>query len=711
MSNNIAHAKHKRVHYNKITPSPVKRIILIILTIITAFIAAGLIGCAILSNIWLQNLPDYKSLDHYAQTGTTTIYANDGETVLGRINLINRIKVESNAIDQKAKDAIVAVEDERFYEHGAIDIQSIARAVFANLTGKTQGGSTLTQQLVRNTILLDEMADRTLARKVREMYLAMKIEQENSKDDILTTYMNVVNFGDGNYSIEAASQNYFGHSANELSLGEASLLAGIPNSPNQYNPRENYEGAIARQQVVLQRMLANNFITQQDYDDAIANPPLIIEKKSNDQVEQIAPYFVDYIKQLLKNDPTYNIGQEGMNGYNIYTTLDVKDQQAANESVESVLKNKDLDGSLCAIDPKTGYVLAMVGGRDYETNKFNLATQMSRQAGSTFKPFTLIAAMQLGMSPKTRVGGESPAEITKEWSVKNSGNSNYGTIDLYSATASSVNTVYAKVAHEIGAQAIIDTAHALGIKSDLTNHEAITLGTEGVNTLEMASAYATIAAGGIYREPIAITKIATTEGEEVFEAEVSEGVQVISPEIAYLATDVMRGVIEGGTASKARLANGQAAAGKTGTTDYGADLWMCGYTPQLSCAVWTGTRDNSPTPLFGGTTSTPIWKKFMDVALKDEKVVKFEEIDTKNIVWRNDWHFKTNDKEEKKKHEEEMKGYKEATEAAKKATEDATKALEEITNGGSENTENTAKNQNSNSNATTPDKQTTNTTH
>lgn len=657
----------------------VKTIILAILAVLFGLLAAGSIVATSLVSSWLQDLPDYKSLDTYDQTGITTIYAADKKTVLAEITLTNRIHSDSDQIDPNAKNALVAVEDERFYEHGAVDPIGIARAIFVNVTGgSTQGASTLTQQLVRNTILLNEMEDRTLQRKVREMYIAMKLEEEYSKDDILTAYLNVVNFGNGNYGIEAASRDYFGHSADNLSVAEAAFLVGIPNSPTKYDPKTDYDATVSRMNTVLYRMLDNGYITQEEYDEAIANPPVIVTENQTDNIADIAPYFVDYVKQLLRENTNNKYGLENntFGGYSVYTTLDVKDQNAANAAIADTLSDSDLDASLTSVDPDNGYIVAMVGGRDYKADNYNLSTQMARQPGSTFKPFTLIAAMQLGMSPDTRVDSSSPAKITDEWTVKNSGGGSYGWVDLRYATAQSLNTVYARVAHEIGAQAIVDTAHAMGIKSDLDAVESISLGTQGVNTLEMASAYATIAAGGIYREPVAITKIETVDKETIYEVSENPGVQVISPEIAYLATQCMQGVIQWGTGTGARLASGQVAAGKTGTSENGRDLWFVGFTPQLSTAVWTGYRQEQDTPLYGGTTSTPIWKKYMDVALEDSEIESWEEINTGDVVFRNDWSFNSWDREEEAARQAERERNQAAAEAAQKAADDAVNNLQ-----------------------------------
>lgn len=616
-------------------PSKAKSIFLGFLVALFALLAAGMITAALLLNIWLRDLPELGDLTKYTETGISTIYASDKKTVLAEISYENRIEVSKDEISQYAKDALVAIEDERFYEHGAIDPIAMARAVVSTLSGTRQGASTLTQQLARNTVLLDEMDDATLERKAREAYIAFEIENRYSKDEILTLYLNVVNFSNADYGIEAAAQDYFGVSAKDLSLAQAAFLVAIPNSPATYNPRTNFDGVVARQHLVLKKMLELGFIEQEQYDEAM-NEELVVSPDTifTDKVSPDAPYFVDYVKSLLSTDTKYNL-RSSKGGNKIYTTLDIDGQKAAVSAIEEVMEDMDLDASLTAIEPQTGYIVAMVGGRNYAENNFNLSTQMSRQPGSTFKPFTLIAAMQEGIDPSTTYDATSPAEITDSWTVNNAEGDGYGRMSISKATTNSVNTVYARLAHDIGAQPIIDTAHALGIKSNLTNDETITLGTSGVNTLEMASAYATIASEGVYREPIAITKIEDDAGNTVYEIddEDTQGTQVISPAIAAKATEIMETVITSGTGRAARLDNGQVAAGKTGTSEHGRDLWFCAFTPNISCAVWTGYRDETPTKLYGGSTSVPIWKKYVEAVMGDSKPEDFDMADTDELVF------------------------------------------------------------------------------
>ncbi|MDD5893207.1 MAG: transglycosylase domain-containing protein, partial [Coriobacteriaceae bacterium] len=390
---------------------------------IAGVIIFGVVAAGIVVSSWLSDLPDYSDLESYTESGITTIYANDRATVLGKITLENRIDVDKSEISPYVLEGTVATEDERFYSHSGIDPVGIIRALFVNLNagGTSEGASTITQQLVRNTVLLDEMTTRSVQRKVREMYIASKVEEQYSKDEILTMYLNVVNYGDGCYGIEAASRDYFGKSAKDLTLSEAALLVGIPQSPNANNPREHYDAALKRRTTVLNRMLSNGYITQEEYDATINDQPKLSSSSAkDDEIANIAPHFVDYIRQQLEDSGKFSESELSKGGLKVYTTLDVNDQQAANKAVQDGLKYQDsgFDGALVSIDPSNGNIVAMVGGKDYGASQFNLATQMSRQAGSSFKTFTLLAALQAGVDPdNTYINADSPATIGTNWTV------------------------------------------------------------------------------------------------------------------------------------------------------------------------------------------------------------------------------------------------------------------------------------------------------
>ncbi len=596
--------------------------ILLGLVIVTG---AGVVGMIKLCDSWLTDLPDYTDASAYAVATPSKVYSADG-VLLAEFASENRDPTTIDKVSSYVLDGTVDTEDVRFYQHNGIDIQGIGRAIIAQLEGNSEGASTITQQYVRNTLLLDEMTDVTLKRKVREAYLALQVEKIYSKDDILMMYLNTINYGDGAYGIEAAAQHYFSKSASDLTLAEAATLVGLPQSPTYLNPVYNPDAAKARRNVVLARMLSAGDITQEQYDEACAEPLTLNVSTTTDNGIYAAPYFVAYVKTLLAQDFTDSEVFKG--GLTIYTTLNSADQTAAEEACTDGLEGQDsgLEYSLTSIDPSNGYIVAMVGGQDYSTDQFNLATQMSRQAGSSFKTFTLIAALQAGVSPDTYINANSPATIGN-WTVNNMEGEASGDVTLKYATWTSINTVYARLIDAIGAQSVVSVAHDMGITSDLVSYDSLTLGVSGVNTLEMASAYATLAAGGVYRAPVAITSVVDPDGTVLYQNQTTD-VQAITPEIAYATTQVLEGVVTDGTGTTAELSSGQVAAGKTGTSEENRDNWFIGYTPQLSTAVWLGYRTETKIYYdgvygYGGTTCGPVWKQYMTAALADSTIEEF----------------------------------------------------------------------------------------
>ena len=609
----------------------VTTVCLMVLGAVAGVCIACVLAVCIVANSWLQGLPEYDDIESYCETGITTIYASDQETVLAKLYLQNRISVEQDEISDYVVWGTVATEDERYYEHEGIDASGIMRAILVNFTSSdTEGASTITQQLVRNTILLDEMTDITYKRKLREMYLALKVEEAYSKDEILNMYLNVINYGDGNYGIETAAQDYFGKSATELTLSEAAMLVGIPQSPTANNPRNDYDKADERRRLVLRRMLSNGYITQEEYDAAIDDEPELAKAGSVDdsEVADIAPYFVDYVTSELEDSSLLSDTQLARGGLTIYTTLDVDCQEAAIEAIEDGMAgyDDDMDASLVSIDPDTGNIVAMVGGRDYDTDQFNLATQMSRQAGSSFKTFALLTALDEGVDPdNTFINSSSPAVVGDNWEVSNSEGKGSGSMSITAATTSSVNTVYARLVHGLGAQKLVEMANACGVTADLKPYDSLALGAQGVCVLDMASGYATIAAGGVYMQPTGITQVLNADGEAVYTYQYTSGTRVVAEEVANKATEILMTVITSGTGTRASLSSiGQDAAGKTGTSNDGRDLWFCGYTPQYATAVWAGYREEQATGYYGGTVCAPIWQSYMLDVLEKEPVVEFD---------------------------------------------------------------------------------------
>ena len=557
-----------------------------IFVLLCAALAISLIS---LMSTWLEDLPDYTSADAYLAAEPTVVYDSEGNQI-GSFYLENRQAVDLDEISDYVIEGTVDTEDVRFYEHNGVDPQGIVRAIISNLTGGSEGASTITQQLVRNTILSDERYDQTLKRKVREAYIAVQMEKTYTKDQILNMYLNTIYYGHGAYGIQVAAITYFNKDASDLTLAEAALLVGLPQAPSEYDPTVNPDAAIERRNTVLDRMLAAGDITQEEHDEAVNTPlELNLGDPSADN-ESTYPYWNDYIMQLLEEDFSSDTIYQG--GLKVYTTLDPTCQQAAEEAVSEQLdslNNDDLQQALVAIDPSNGYIKAMVGGRDYNTSQYNLATQAKRQTGSSFKAYTLTAAIEEGMSPTVTINCNSPLQVTSTWRVQNYGNSSYGTLTLAQATAVSSNTGYAQVAVEIGADKIVETAQKMGIDEDLPSYPSLTLGTAGVPVIQMAEAYATLASGGVHHDPVAITKIEDRNGNVVYEHEDSSE-QVLTPSVAKAVTEVLETVITSGTATNISYYKtfDQPVAGKTGTTEDYRDLWFVGYTPQICVAVWTG---------------------------------------------------------------------------------------------------------------------------
>ena len=567
---------------------------------------------------WLRGLPDYTSPDAFRVAQPTKIYSADGK-LLARLYLQNREVVPLSAIASDLANGIVAVEDERYYQHGGVDPLGILRALLSTAQGDRQGASTITQQYIRNTILLDERTQMTAARKVREAYLAQEVEKTLSKKQILENYLNTIYFGEGAYGAEAASRTFFSKSAKDLTLPEAALIAGLVQSPSRLDPYVNPARALTRRKEVLGRMLYNGYITRSAYTEAVASPLALKREAAPLDGIYAAPYFVAHVKKQLQHQFTQGVVFNG--GLTVYTTLDTRMQSDAESAATRTYKNpKDPMVALVSIDPRNGYVKAMVGGRDFTKNKFNFATQGYRQPGSSFKTFVLVNAISQGMSPTFKVDSNAPVTIPskpKPWTVDNNEGTGKGMMSLESATWGSVNAVYARVAWELGIKNVAHTAKAMGITTPLPNYPSIALGAVNCTPFEMASAYGTLATGGVHYDPIVVTRVDDSAGKTIFEAK-PHGTQAVKPKIAYAATQVLEGVISQGTGKTADI--GRPAAGKTGTSQLNRDLWFVGYTPQLVTSVWVGyplerTVMIGRKKAFGATVAAPIWAAYMRNAL------------------------------------------------------------------------------------------------
>jgi penicillin-binding protein 1A len=574
------------------------------------------------------------------QQANTYVYDSSGKKILAVLRGSQaRILVDSEDISPWLKHAIVAVEDRRFYEHRGVDLRGILRAVWADIShrGVVQGGSTITQQFVKNAIDQDET---TISRKLREAALAWQLERRRSKDWILTAYLNTVYFGNGAYGVEQASRIYFGHSADMANVtpararAEAALLAGIPADPSRYDPVAHPRTSLARRNLVLRLMLQQGYLEPAEYRRAVEIPlPEPQDVRLPAVQSDAAPYFANYVTdQLVRRFHTRGVYGGGLR---VRTTIDLKLQQFAREAIASELPPEiGPTAALVSLDANTGAVLAMVGGRNYHRSQFNLATQGERQPGSSFKPFVLAAALRSGISPSTTFVSH-PVTIDaggRLWQVANYESAYNGTIDLRQAIAYSDNSVFAQLTNVVGPQNVAATAKALGIGTPLNGYFSIGLGAEPATPLDMARAFAAFANGGwrmdgalFGNEPRVVDCLMDEDGN-CTETNGIVGSRVLEDWQAATIDDLLQGVVTYGTGRDARLP-GYAVAGKTGTTENYGDAWFVGYTPDIVTAVWVGYPDElrpmlteyHGRPVAGGTYPALIWKAYMEKALAYSK--------------------------------------------------------------------------------------------
>ena len=575
-----------------------------------------------------------SGLDPFAQAPRQQVdgyvYAGDGHTILAVLRgSQSRVLVQSAQISPWIKQAIVATEDRRFYEHRGIDLRGMGRALWADVRHKSalQGGSTITQQFVKNELTGTQ---RSITRKLKEAALAWQLEQHWSKDQILTAYLNTIYFGNGAYGVERAARTYFGHDALKLTLPEAALLAGIPEDPSRYDPVAHPRAAVARRAVVLRLMLQQGIIQPGRYRRALSASLPRPQDIHLSGVRGQAPYFGEYVKQQLIDQ--FGAKRVFGGGFRVDTTINLELQKLARAAIDKWLPSPDgPQAALVALNPSNGAVLVMYGGRSFHESQFNLAVQGERQPGSSFKPFVLATALKEGISPLSTFTSK-PISIflgNKYWTPSNYEGEYLGPIDLVKAIAVSDNSVFAQLTKVVGPTNVARTAHELGITSRLDGVFSIGLGTQAVNPLEMARAYASFENGG-YRidgqvfgnRPRAVTKIENVKGNVIY-ANAPKRTAVLSSTDAHLLTQLLQGVVTGGTGTAAALP-GQPVAGKTGTTENYGDAWFVGYTPQLVAAVWVGypkglrpmLTEFHGRPVVGGTFPAEIWKTFMQSALK-----------------------------------------------------------------------------------------------
>lgn len=640
-------------------------------------LAAGvaMAGSAALLRKVLAGLPPYHVLEEYTPSLTTRVY-DVREELIAELSIERRALLSLSDIPKEMRDAVIATEDSRFFRHWGISPRAILRAATRNfIKGKVvEGASTLTQQLAKLVFLTPE---RKLIRKVREGFLAIQLERNFSKEEILQFYLNQIYFGHGAYGVQAAARIYFGKDVKDLTLAECALLAGMIKSPGGYSPFTRPQQAEQRRRVVLQRMVDEGFINPTRMADALREP-LPLQRPALAGIQ--APYFVEWVRRQL--EPKYGVATLWRGGLKIYTTLDMKAQRIVDQELEKSLAEFDVQASsdwvkalaeeqAAGIDPptvstsppaniqglflildvKTGAVRAMTGGRG---DQFNRTVQAQRQPGSTFKPFVWAAALNSGMTGASLVEDQPIAYYYdgRDWRLLEGATDQYainmatqpfagstdfkvwvpnnfdgrfmGVISLRKALALSRNVASIRLIEHIGPPKVVELAHKAGIKSRLDAVLALGLGSSVVSPLELANAFQTFANGGIHVEPFSVIRVEDSHGK-VLESHVPKEEEALSPQTAYLTTALLKGVVEGGTASRAREL-GRPLAGKTGTTNDNRDLWFAGYTPDLVAVAWMGYDDASSLgrkDLTGGSTVVPWWTRIMAEVFKDYPVRDF----------------------------------------------------------------------------------------
>ncbi|HET9983026.1 MAG TPA: PBP1A family penicillin-binding protein [Longimicrobiales bacterium] len=603
------------------------------------------LAVAAMASLWFtcgfRGCPDVKTLRSYIPEEASVVLDRRGAEI-GKLYKVNRRIVPLDSLPEYVPAAFVAVEDQRFWKHGGVDWQRVPGAFLANVKsrGIAQGFSTITMQLARN-LFPDRLParQRTAVRKVAEMRVAMAIEHRYSKRDILQMYLNQIYFGQGAWGIEAAAQEYFGKPAKELTLPEAALLAALPQAPSRINPRNNRAAAQERRNLVLGEMADQGWITAAQAEQA-KHARIKLRRGSNDDAEQNAPYYLEAVRQVLEQqfgDAVYT------GGLRIHTTLDLPTQKVAEAELERQLKAIErgaygsfrgprygnpaseaedgdgpsyLQGALVILDASSGDALAWVGGRDFGDSRYDRVTQARRQPGSAFKPFVYTAAVQAGYPPTYRLS-DAPVQFAldrhRTWVPKNYDGVFKGPVSMDQALTESRNVPTIELAQAVGLDRVIDTAHQLGISSDLPAVPSLPLGVGGVTPLELTDSYAAFATLGNRPEPRLVTRVEDRDGNVVW-AQAPQAAQVLDPAVAFVMNSMLQDVVNRGTGTAVRAAGfADPAGGKTGTTNDGTDAWFIGFTPRLVGGVWIGF--DQPRPITGdasgGHLAAPIWGRIM----------------------------------------------------------------------------------------------------
>lgn len=569
--------------------------------------------------LYSQIQPDISGIIEYKPKLTTQIYDKNGNLIANLFEE-NRIYANYDEIPSRVIEALVAIEDTSFFEHGGINPEAITRAIIKDIkAGKlVEGASTITQQLVKNMILTRE---KKFTRKIQEMIVAMKLEKELTKEQILERYLNQVYLGHGYYGIKAAAKGYFRKELNELTMKEIAILVGLPKAPSAYDPTKHLDLSLGRANNVIWRMNMLGWINEDEYKKAIAEQPIVYD---DTLTQNVSPYVADeVIKEASKIFSDIRVG-----GYRIETNIDLKVQKMAEDALkfgysEILKRDKDanasvLNGAIVVTAPKSGEILALVGGVDYSKSSYNRATQSMRQPGSSFKPFIYQIALDLGYSPMSKVADISRVFSSgneQDWKPKNYSGGFQGYITLKNALRQSRNLATINLLNEIG----LDTTYKLISDMEFKNISkdlSMALGSFGISPLEFAKFYSMFPNGGEIVEPQLIRKIINPQNlETAFE---TRRIQTTKPEQAYLMIDMLKTVVNSGTGQNARV-KGIQIAGKTGTTNNNIDAWFCGFTPEVEVVIWYGNDNNTPMRKIegGGRTAAPVFKAFIEQYIKE----------------------------------------------------------------------------------------------
>ncbi|HSA06158.1 MAG TPA: transglycosylase domain-containing protein [Candidatus Gastranaerophilales bacterium] len=568
-----------------------------------------------------SKLPDVNFIKTLEPELSTQIFDINNKPVAEVVADEDRVYIPLEKISPDFVHAVIAIEDMRFYEHKGIDLKGTIRAFINNLTGTSsiQGGSTITQQLAKNWFLIPE---KSFKRKILEALLAAKIENSLSKKEILEKYLNLIYLGNRSYGIERAAEKYFNKKAEALNLAEALMLAGLIKAPELYSPYSNYEKNRERQKLVLERMVEQGFITETQKQKTLKITP---ELQSQKTVFSKNQYFVDHALYLLKQRYGESIVRQG--GLKVYTTLDPEAQESAEKAIVEGIKNlpkfsQVREGALVAIDVKTGYIKAIVGGVDYEKSQFNRATLSKRATGSGFKPIVYLTGLRLGIITPSSFVLDAPVSYRTKWNVwrpRNWDGRYMGKMTVRKALTLSRNTPTVRIALEAGIDNVIETARLLGITSPINRGYSIVLGSAGISPLEVATMYSTLARDGVYIEPTAIRYVIDSRGN-LLESNKTQPVRVINSKYVQQLNSILVDVVEKGTAKQAKL-EGRMIAGKTGTTDDFKDVWFSGYTPDTATTIWLGNDENMPLRGIWSSNCAALWKNFSQDYYKKANII------------------------------------------------------------------------------------------